>query len=71
MELDESKGHKSALKDRAEPCVLRDLVDLLLETRNRVWARIFVQKLTECKNLKTKLYEWAQQLDNIGKFRSR
>ncbi|XP_062870682.1 E3 ubiquitin-protein ligase TTC3 isoform X2 [Trichomycterus rosablanca] len=66
MDLDEANGHESVLKDRAEPHVLRDLVDLLLERGNRVWARIFVHNLTDCKDIKPKLYEWAQQLDNTG-----
>lgn len=67
MKLDEDKGHVSVLKDRTEPQVLRELVDLLLERKNRVWARIFLHNLSTCQDIKPKVHEWAQQLDNAGK----
>ncbi|XP_022537132.2 E3 ubiquitin-protein ligase TTC3 isoform X2 [Astyanax mexicanus] len=66
MELDEANGHVSMLKDCAEPHVLSDLVDLLLKRSNRVWARLFVHKLSGCSNLKPKLHDWALQLDRAG-----
>lgn len=66
MKLDEDKGHASILKDRAEPKVLRDLVDLLLERKNRVWARLFLHNLSGYQHVKPEVHEWAQQLDNAG-----
>ncbi|XP_076876166.1 E3 ubiquitin-protein ligase TTC3 isoform X2 [Brachyhypopomus gauderio] len=66
MELDEVKGQVSVLNGRAEPQALWELVDVLLERRNRVWARVFVQILSSCQNLKPKLHDWVQQLDGAG-----
>lgn len=70
MKLDEDKGHESVLKDRADPQVLRELVDLLLERKNRVWARLFLHNLSDCQDVKPKVHEWAQQLNNAGKMQS-
>lgn len=67
MELDEHKGHASVLKDSTEPQVLRELVDLLLERKNRVWARLFLHNVSGCQDVKPKVREWAQQLNNAGK----
>ncbi|XP_053502090.1 E3 ubiquitin-protein ligase TTC3 isoform X2 [Ictalurus furcatus] len=66
MKLDEDKGHVSILNDRAEPQLLRELVDLLLERKNRVWARLFLHNLSDCQDVKPKVHEWAQQLNNAG-----
>ncbi|KAK1800424.1 hypothetical protein P4O66_005652, partial [Electrophorus voltai] len=66
MELDEGKSHASVLKGRSEPQALWELVDVLLERRNRVWARVFIQILSGCQNIKPKLHDWAQQLDSVG-----
>lgn len=66
MKVVEAKGDESGLKGRAEPTVLRDLVDLLLERSNRVWARLFVHKLSGSLNVKPKLQDWALQLDTAG-----
>ncbi|XP_017546872.2 E3 ubiquitin-protein ligase TTC3 isoform X1 [Pygocentrus nattereri] len=66
MELDEANGRESILKNRTAPKVLRELVDLLLERNNRVWARLFIQYLSDCLNIKPKLHDWAQQLDKAG-----
>ncbi|XP_072515716.1 E3 ubiquitin-protein ligase TTC3 isoform X2 [Salminus brasiliensis] len=66
MELDEANGHVSMLKGRTEPQIMRELVDMLLERSNRVWARLFVHNLSGCNNLKPKLHDWAQQLDSAG-----
>ncbi|KAI4885476.1 hypothetical protein NFI96_009301, partial [Prochilodus magdalenae] len=66
MELDEANGHENILKNRSEPKVLGELVDLLLERRNRVWARLFVHNLSDCLNIKPKLHDWAKQLDGAG-----
>ncbi|KAK3550077.1 hypothetical protein QTP86_019173 [Hemibagrus guttatus] len=66
MKLDEDMGNASVLKDRAEPQVLRDLVDLLLERKNRVWARLFLHNLSGYQEVKPEVHEWAQQLNNAG-----
>lgn len=67
MKLDEDKGEEHVLQDGAEPQVLGELLDLLLERKNRVWARIFLHNLSGCQDVKPKVYEWAQQLNNAGK----
>ncbi|KAI5629191.1 E3 ubiquitin-protein ligase TTC3 isoform X2 [Silurus asotus] len=66
IKLDEDKGHENILKDRVEPKVLREIVDLLLERKNRVWARLFLHDLSSCQDVKPKVHEWAQQLNNAG-----
>ncbi|WP_218109482.1 hypothetical protein, partial [Enterobacter hormaechei] len=45
LDLFESKGQVSVLNGRRDIGLLSDLVDLLLESRNRVWARVFIQTL--------------------------
>ncbi|XP_052423013.1 E3 ubiquitin-protein ligase TTC3 isoform X6 [Carassius gibelio] len=66
LDLFESKGHESVLNSRREPGALWELVDLLLESRNRVWARVFIQTLSLTLHIKPRLQLWAQQLDNAG-----
>ncbi|XP_059401350.1 E3 ubiquitin-protein ligase TTC3-like [Carassius carassius] len=66
LDLFESKGHESVLNSRREPGALWELVDLLLESRNRVWARVFIQTLGLMLHIKPRLQLWAQQLDNAG-----
>lgn len=70
LDLFESKGHESVLNSRREPGALWELVDLLLESRNRVWARVFIQTLSLTLHIKPRLQLWAQQLDNAGVFQS-
>ncbi|XP_065120960.1 E3 ubiquitin-protein ligase TTC3 isoform X1 [Paramisgurnus dabryanus] len=66
LDLYECKGHESALKVYGEDIRLSELVDLLLESSNRVWARLFIEKLCSWLHIKPKLQQWAQQLDNAG-----
>ncbi|KAK9968873.1 hypothetical protein ABG768_003172 [Culter alburnus] len=66
LDLFESKGQVSVLNGRRDVDLLSDLVDLLLESRNRVWARVFIQTLGSVHHIKPKLQHWAQQLDNSG-----
>ncbi|XP_016417316.1 E3 ubiquitin-protein ligase TTC3-like, partial [Sinocyclocheilus rhinocerous] len=66
LDLFESKGHESVLNRRRDPGPLWELVDLLLESRNRVWARVFIETLGLTLHIKPKLQQWAQQLDNAG-----
>uniref|UniRef100_A0A8C1ZC21 RING-type E3 ubiquitin transferase n=1 Tax=Cyprinus carpio TaxID=7962 RepID=A0A8C1ZC21_CYPCA len=66
LDLFESKGHESVLNSRRDPGPLWELVDLLLESRNRVWARVFIETLGSTLHIKPRLQLWAQQLDNAG-----
>lgn len=70
LDLFESKGHESVLNSRRDPGPLWELVDLLLESRNRVWARVFIETLGLTLHIKPKLQLWAQQLDIAGAFHS-
>lgn len=45
---------------------LPEVVDMLLQRRNRVWARIFIQELSHFAVLKPELLEWAQHLNSQG-----
>lgn len=66
LDLFESKGQESVLNSRRGVGVLSELVDLLLESRNRVWARVFIQTLGSTLHIKPRLQHWAQQLDDTG-----
>uniref|UniRef100_A0AAV2JBM9 RING-type E3 ubiquitin transferase n=2 Tax=Knipowitschia caucasica TaxID=637954 RepID=A0AAV2JBM9_KNICA len=41
-------------------------VELLLEGRNRVWARLLIQALSEAVDLQPRVSGWAQRLDRAG-----
>lgn len=45
---------------------LTDVVDMLLQRKNRVWARIFIQELCNFADLKPELLEWALHLNSQG-----
>ena len=63
VELDGSKGNAVASRilgmGPGQVETLGQVVDLLLERRNRVWARVLIQFLSSS-------LKWAQQLDNEG-----
>ncbi|CAL8365219.1 unnamed protein product [Lota lota] len=63
VELDSSKGNTVAARIMAmahsQVETLGQVVDLLLERRNRVWARVVIEFLSSS-------LKWAQQLDNEG-----
>lgn len=62
VELDSSRGDAAAaggFLERLRVETLGQLVDLLLERGNRVWARIFIEVLGGSLT-------WAEQLDNQG-----
>ncbi|KAJ3589267.1 hypothetical protein NHX12_010113 [Muraenolepis orangiensis] len=63
VELDVSKGNAVAARfmgaEQARAESLGQLADLLLERRNRVWARVFVEFLGSS-------LKWARQLDDDG-----
>ncbi|GAA6232084.1 E3 ubiquitin-protein ligase TTC3 isoform X1 [Lates japonicus] len=41
-------------------------VELLLERKNRVWARVLIQLLSSCLDVNPKLNTWACQLNDAG-----
>ncbi|KAM4545794.1 E3 ubiquitin-protein ligase TTC3 [Odontesthes bonariensis] len=70
LELDLFKGNQIArrlLNWQQEPLeTLGQAVDLLLERKNRVWARVFIQQLSSCVDINPKLSRWAVQLNDAG-----
>ncbi|XP_062341031.1 E3 ubiquitin-protein ligase TTC3 isoform X2 [Osmerus eperlanus] len=68
IDLDHQKG--SALvpgaRDRPKPESLWEVAELLLERKNRVWGRVFIQSLSGSRNTSPRLNDWALQLDNAG-----
>ncbi|XP_051539596.1 E3 ubiquitin-protein ligase TTC3 [Myxocyprinus asiaticus] len=66
LDLYESKGHESVLNSRSDVRLLTEMVDLLLECKNRVCARVFIETLGSSLHIKHKLHHWAQQLDKAG-----
>ncbi|XP_067113904.1 E3 ubiquitin-protein ligase TTC3 isoform X1 [Osmerus mordax] len=68
IDLDHQKG--SALvpgaRDRLKPESLWEVAELLLERKNRVWGRVFIQSLSGSRNTSPRLHDWALQLDNAG-----
>ncbi|XP_067288766.1 E3 ubiquitin-protein ligase TTC3 [Pseudorasbora parva] len=64
LDVCESKGPASVLiRDSA---LLPELVEVLLESQNRVWARVFIQTLANLLHCRPKLQQWAKQLDIAG-----
>ncbi|XP_061104846.1 E3 ubiquitin-protein ligase TTC3 isoform X2 [Conger conger] len=59
------KGNDSSVQCLMEPGTMGDIVDLLLEQKNRVWARIFIQYLSDL-DISPKLHSWARGLDSAG-----
>lgn len=70
LELDSSRGNHVAgrmLNLQQEPlATLRQAVDLLLERKNRVWARVLIHLLSDCEDMNPKLSRWVIQLNNAG-----
>ncbi|XP_041656998.1 E3 ubiquitin-protein ligase TTC3 isoform X2 [Cheilinus undulatus] len=71
LELDLSRGNQVArrilnLQEEQPDSTLGQTVELLLERKNRVWARVFVQILSGCPDINPKLNKWACQLNNAG-----
>ncbi|XP_030647947.1 E3 ubiquitin-protein ligase TTC3 isoform X2 [Chanos chanos] len=66
MDLGKTKGHSDITSDETQPQMLGDLVDLLLVRKNRVWARVFVQALSLCQDIKPNLLDWSRRLDSYG-----
>ncbi|XP_049448756.1 E3 ubiquitin-protein ligase TTC3-like isoform X9 [Epinephelus fuscoguttatus] len=70
LELDASRGNQVAMKIlnwQQEPLeTLSQAVELLLERKNRVWARVLIQVLSSCLDINPKLNNWACQLNSAG-----
>ncbi|XP_066555587.1 E3 ubiquitin-protein ligase TTC3 isoform X2 [Amia ocellicauda] len=43
-----------------------DVLDMLLEKKNRVWARVFLHTLSNSVASNPKVHHWAQRLNNAG-----
>ncbi|KAK7121134.1 hypothetical protein R3I94_020942 [Phoxinus phoxinus] len=66
LDLCESRESAAVLSARRDAGPLAELVELLLESRNRVWARVFIHTLASGLHIKPRLQQWAQHLDNAG-----
>lgn len=70
LELDSSRGNQLAGRmlnwQQEQLETLGQAVELLLERKNRVWARVFIQQLSSCVDVNPKLNNWACQLDDAG-----
>ncbi|XP_067350334.1 E3 ubiquitin-protein ligase TTC3 isoform X1 [Channa argus] len=70
LELDSSRGNQLAqrlLYWQQEPLeTLGQAVELLLQRRNRVWARVFIQLLSSSPDVNLKLNTWACKLNDAG-----
>ncbi|MED6284339.1 hypothetical protein CHARACLAT_018324, partial [Characodon lateralis] len=70
LELDWSRGNHIASRllnwQQEQLDTLGQALELLLERKNRVWARVFIQELGSCVGINSKLSNWACQLNNAG-----
>ncbi|XP_068600403.1 E3 ubiquitin-protein ligase TTC3 [Brachionichthys hirsutus] len=70
LELDSLKGNQLAVMilhwEEQQLGSVEQVVALLLERKNRVWARVLVQFLSSCLDINPKLHKWACQLNNAG-----
>ncbi|KAF7653193.1 hypothetical protein LDENG_00086200 [Lucifuga dentata] len=70
LQLDWSRGNQVAgrmLSWQSEPPeTLGQAVELLLERKNRVWARLLIQLLSSCLDINPKLLEWVCRLNDAG-----
>lgn len=70
LKLDLSRKNQLALKllhwEKEQLETLGQFAEVLLESKNRVWARVFVQVLGTCVDINPKLYNWACALNEIG-----
>lgn len=68
--LDSQKGNQLAVKllhwEKEQLETVGQVIEILLERKNRVWARVFIQVLSNCVGINPKLYDWACQLNNAG-----
>ncbi|XP_033954700.1 E3 ubiquitin-protein ligase TTC3 [Pseudochaenichthys georgianus] len=68
LELDSSRGNQIAerILNWKPMETLGLVVELLLERKNRVWARILIQLLSSCRDINPKLHNWASHLNDAG-----
>uniref|UniRef100_A0A3P9JLH2 RING-type E3 ubiquitin transferase n=1 Tax=Oryzias latipes TaxID=8090 RepID=A0A3P9JLH2_ORYLA len=67
LELDFFRGNQIAFSLlNYEEGTLAQAVELLLERKHRVWARIFIQHLSNCVDINPKLSGWACRLNEAG-----
>lgn len=70
LELDLLRGNQLArrlLNWQEEPLEsFSQAVEVLLERKNRVWARVFIKLLSDCVDINPKLSNWACQLNDAG-----
>ncbi len=70
LELDSSKGNQIAGRilnwQQEQLETVGQILELLLERKNRVWARVFIQLLSSCEDVNPKLSRWACQLNDAG-----
>lgn len=71
LELDSARGNQIAERmmswQREQLETLGQVVELLLERKNRVWARVFIQELSSCVAINPKLSSWACRLNDGGR----
>lgn len=72
LELDSSRGNQVAdrmLNWQNESLeTFSQAVELLLERKNRVWARVLIHLLSNSEDLNPKVSKWACQLNDTGLF---
>ncbi|XP_077101618.1 E3 ubiquitin-protein ligase TTC3 isoform X2 [Siphateles boraxobius] len=66
LELCASTASARVWSARRDTGPLVELAELLLESRNRVWARVFIHTLASGLHINPRLQQWAQHLDNAG-----
>lgn len=72
LELDLSRGNRLAQRmlnwqqEALDTLQAGQAVELLLERKNRVWARVFIQLLSSCVDVNPKLSTWACKLNDAG-----
>lgn len=70
LELDFARGNQLAGRmlnwQQEQLETLGQVAELLLERKNRVWARVFIQELSSCVNINPKLSNWAHRLNDGG-----
>ncbi|XP_061755052.1 E3 ubiquitin-protein ligase TTC3 isoform X2 [Nerophis ophidion] len=68
LELDSEQGNQLATKmlnwQQEQLETLDQAVELLLERKNRVWARVFIELLSKSLDINRELSQWAGRLNN-------
>ena len=72
LELDSLRGNEIAVRilnwQQEKLETLGQIVELLLERKNRVWARVLIHLLSDCLETNPKLNNWACQLNDAGQY---